>query len=291
MKTVRFSLGMVATSVLLLAFLDNEVSAQTVLSARESNAQGFTKDGTTIPYSYLGTPLLKQFFLKYTSKDHHIRRIQIRPVGQQLDVSFRDKNGDDEFFYNVGHLGVSGSGVRNREKSGFSRGGTEVIPLTDKPDPDSVFVLRGFDIQYTSKDHHLDMLWVYENNGRLIVGFNDKNNDDDFEYKVYFTWVPKRYVVTSGAIADKNVRAADSATIPHGVSVISGFRFDFCSDDHHLRDVGVVAKDGKIEVYYEDKNGDDRFDWTVKYAVLRTQGLARTGLSLGTTPVVATKKK
>jgi hypothetical protein len=64
-----------------------------------------------------------------------------------------------------------------------------------------------------------------------------------------------------GGGVQRAVTSADRA-------IISGFRVDFISDDHHLQDVGVLTRTSDVQVYYEDHNSDDDFSYLVDYAVL-----------------------
>jgi hypothetical protein len=68
--------------------------------------------------------------------------------------------------------------------------------------------------------------------------------------------------------APSTIPAATCDPIPSGIAWIRGFDFNFRSDDHHIQEVGVYQPgDGRLEVYYSDKNQDDEFDWRVRWAV------------------------
>jgi len=138
---------------------------------------------------------------------------------------------------------------------------------TNLPGFEDVFVLCGFKVFFTgNRDHHLDALSVFEDNGKLTVEFNDKNDDDTFGYLVDYALVRRVGQNIQMGEASGVATGATSATLPQGAKVIRGFRFDLRSSDHEVREVGVLTRDERLEVYYSDKKADDRFNWFVRWA-------------------------
>jgi hypothetical protein len=112
----------------------------------------------------------------------------------------------------------------------------------------------------------MDEIAVYEDGGKLVVKFNDKNDDDVFAYKVDFAMV--RRIGFNIQEGEESGRAFGAVRIPAlgGPHVICGFHFNYQSQDHHIREVGVLSRTNDIEAYYGDKNGDDAFNYRVKWA-------------------------
>jgi hypothetical protein len=132
-----------------------------------------------------------------------------------------------------------------------------------------MFVLTGFQLFFTgARDHQMDEIAVYEEDGKLVVKFNDSNDDDVFGYKVDFAMV--RLIGVNIQQGEESGRARGAVRIPvaQGRKVIRGFHFDYRSSDHHIREVGVLSRANDLELYYGDKNGDDAFNYRVKWATI-----------------------
>ncbi len=240
-----------------------------------------------------GTPLLDRFYFMFSGRtfwgnpvDHHIQQVMVQPDGQYTDLapgdlpgfsnnnpighkvmlSYQDEGGNDEYFHNVGHTFVPGlSRFRVRDVAS----GRSFRNLPAPPAPQMVFALVGFQITYRGGDHHIDEFGIQESSQRLRVAYNDKNDDDQFMYAVDYTWVPVNLVVSSG-VRTGTARGGARVTLPpFGQKVLAGFRFDFLSQDHHLRDVGVFQTGNNIDVFFGDFNQDDEFRWEVKWLTLR----------------------
>ena len=50
-------------------------------------------------------------------------------------------------------------------------------------------VLQGFTLNYSHKDHHIDEVGVQIEGGHLKVSYNDKNDDDDFNWMVKYAFL------------------------------------------------------------------------------------------------------
>ena len=99
------------------------------------------------------------------------------------------------------------------------------------------------------------------------MALNDKNDDDPFDVDLSYLYIPRSSFSEIGERSG-SARAGDRATIPTGMTVIRGFHFDFDSGDRHLKEIGVLTGQGRLEVYYGDKTPDDLFTWNVAYGVL-----------------------
>jgi hypothetical protein len=69
--------------------------------------------------------------------------------------------------------------------------------------------------------------------------------------------------VNSGGVAQSTIDA-----VPHAKPVLSGFRVEYLEGDHQVREFGVGVTDGRLAVKLADKNGDDRFKWSVNWVSL-----------------------
>lgn len=265
------------------------------------NSEGFGKGiiVSDYPGTENGVPLLSSFYFRFEkagsseSVDNHINSILVLPGGRSEDLSpnadlsptqvedgkiqlmFRDKDASsakDRYFYKTAHTFLPANARRFQFRDVGCTGKCEQILPPPSSGPvgslGSIFVLVGFHMFFTGgRDHHIDTVAVFEDNRKLTIEFNDKNDDDVFGYLVDYAWVRPR--------PGQNVRLGEESgstsggarvSLPPGQKVIRGFRFDFKSKDHHSREIGVLAGNENLEVYYSDKNGDDTFRWNVRWA-------------------------
>lgn len=217
-----------------------------------------------------GAKLLQQFWFRYTSKDHHIRAIKVRPDRPSfghIEFQFSDHNNDDDYDFLIHHTGYYGSIFRNTTLQFADKGSATrtIARPTNMTDP--IFVIKGFNIFYHGDDHHIDQFKIRESNGLLTVAFNDKNNDDTFWWQVEYAYLPR---TAFSEVSSRSGYARESIRldIASGSAVIRGFDFNFTSKDHHIKEVGVVPRgNGFLDIFYGDKNGDDEFYYRVDYAV------------------------
>lgn len=247
-------------------------------SAVAQTVEGFGKGLEDRDYPNTGTLLLDSFDFQFTKNrnlatqvDHHLMQILVAPglPVNKIRVGYHDKNSDDEYFFRISHHTSTDSRIRRDSRSLDICDRNKCTVRLSRPAGDFVFVLVGFQLSFRVTDHHIDEVGVMENNGELTVFFNDRNDDDLFLWSVQFAWVPRDLVSQLGESSGNNERRGASRTITRGTSVVRGFKFNFRSDDHHIRAVSVLTPDGRVEVLYTDKNGDDRFDWQVRWALLR----------------------
>lgn len=255
-----------ALSLLALAGL----SFATTASAQTASA--ISSGGYTNPaFGVDGAPLMKSFYFKYQSDDHHLRAIQVQPHNPTLGkiaINYQDHNGDDDYFYNIVSQPYYGS-IFQRSTERIACAGQCTIPIARPGDPQNwTFVIRGFYLYFAGDDHHIDRVSITESNGNVTAAFNDKNDDDTFWWELDYAYVPTSRLTE---VSTRSGSAAGGArsSIGLGLALLRGFTFDFSSEDHHIRDVGVwMPGNGTLDVYYGDKNGDDTFSWSVRYAIL-----------------------
>ena len=274
-----------AASVLLSMLFTTSALAQSI--------EGFGAGLTDRDHSHVGTPLLNAFQFHYgvilpsvncgalpafwEQEDHHLTQILVWPDFSpgSIRIGFHDKNRDDRYFYRVSHHSVSNPRIQHftRTLDICSDPGKCTVRL-DKPKGDFVFVLVGFQLSFRGTDHHIDEVGILENDGELTVFFNDKNDDDLFLWSVQFAYVPRDLLRERGVSRGRRERRGASRSLTPGNSVIRGFKFNFepyftSGGDHHIGGISVCASSGRVDVLYMDKNGDDGFDWEVRWALLR----------------------
>ena len=229
------------------------------------------------PGPFVRTSLLDGFYVRFgpplgqsSNEDHHLRTLEVRlqhPEPTNIKVVYADNNADDRFAYIVS--------VHFREIAGVESGSTGAplvcalqcsIPLA-RPSPQHVFVLRGFRISVNGGDRHVERLAVFEADGVLVVALEQGGSPNDFLFEVDYAYLPPAAVQAVGELWDTGTRARKD--IPAGASVIRGFDFRFTNGDHHVREIGIMTPDnGRVEVFFSDKNADDPFVWSVRWAIL-----------------------
>jgi hypothetical protein len=238
--------------------------------------EGFDDGGAVSPdFSHTGVPLLDSFFFQFTNDDHHLTAISITPDRPQgkIFLQFQDKNGDDDYFYKVIHRIVNDSRVQQFSTSSDICSENVCTVELPKPAGDFIFVLIGFSLRFTGDDHHVKVVDIHERRGSLSVTFRDKQTAPPpiFLWDVQYAYVPRDLFVELGRSDGRGDRGGAGRDISAGPSVICGFSFRFVDDDHHLRDIGVTTPDnGRVEVFYEDHNSDDAFNWSVDWGILTT---------------------
>jgi hypothetical protein len=264
---IRLSQFVVPIALLVLACTGQHVCAENL----QGHAKGFTTRNISLTQN--GAPLLQSFYFRFTNDDHHFAAIEVVPgipAINQASIGYSDKNSDDRYFYNITFAPYFGTIFRRSDGREHCIGSC-TYPLQAPPDrANHVFVLRGFYIHYVGGDRHIDQIKIEENNGQVTVALNDKNDDDRFRVDLHYAYIPRsQFLVPDGEAAGTS-RGGHRMAIPGGSAVIRGFNFDFRSQDHHIKDIGVMLNGaGRMEVFYGDKNQDDSFDWKVQYAILR----------------------
>jgi hypothetical protein len=275
-----------------------------------ANREGYGKGRIDPSYQDVenGVPLLSTFYFRFEKEgtsdavDNEINTIMVLPAGDAEDLTpnaegsvvsaddrtitliYKDKDADDKkdrYFYKVAHAVEPSVKLRRYQIRGVGCEGKCEIGLPHPQDLgpaaslQDVFILVGFQLSFTgSRDHHIDTIGITEENGKLTIELNDKNDDDVFRYVIDYA------VVTQGAgLSIKTGKESGSATaatrrrMPQGRIVLRGFRFDSKFKDHHLRELGVLTSNENLEVYFGDKTGDDPFDWQVDWAIVTPQEL------------------
>jgi hypothetical protein len=229
--------------------------------------------------------------------DHHMAEIRIEPmvngefpIRKSLRLGFADKGYDDPYDYDVQHYLLYDPSIRLFD-TGINKGVGHATKSISRPTPafKYEFVLRGFQLQFRDgleiKDHHINEVGIIENNGKVTVDFNDKDYKDPFLYRIWYAYVPKDEFSRLGESNGIRAQRIDRQGTPPGPAVIRGFRLNFewyvgqdpqgdpwpRGWDHHIRQIQVDAGDSPddgLQVAYADQNGDDGFEWRVKWGIL-----------------------
>jgi len=258
-----------ATAVLAAAML---TVATTPASADQfgilelEEVSGHGHDTQLVSFNGPGTPLLDEFFYRYTDSDHHLRYLASLPQPGELEVDFSDNNGDDEYDFRIAYQRVSPTGISQGSIHNECDGGACSRTIS-RPDRDVVFVITGFRFSFDSDDHHIDSIGIIEGDGLLTTWFDDRNDDDDYTVDVSYAWVPRSRFSAVGQISGTaHGELARHAVEARGEKVIRGFRVDNVesgeSGDNHIKTFGVVTNSTYIDVLYGDDFAANSADWT-----------------------------
>jgi hypothetical protein len=180
----------------------------------------------------------------------------------------------DDYYFNVAHHILTDPRIE-RFDTGLDIGVGSATRGISTPSPlsDFVFVLLGFQLAFRAVDHHINEVGILENDGEVTVHFADQNFDDTFLFRLRYAYVPIDLLSRLGELRGTRERSFARRFIESGNSVIRGFHFDFkpyftSGEDHHIKQIGVLTPDGRVEVAYADQNDDDGFDWVVRYGIL-----------------------
>lgn len=277
------------------------LAVASIPSASAAEAIGFVKDGggTFVSYEVNGVPLLDSFYFLFTDfEDRNIQAISVQPASPVADpcfdcspvpagkmfLTFQDEEGDESYFFHVSHVELPAPVLRHRD-SDYCR--KTCSHLLDAKPRDSVFVIVGFSFFYPGRDHHIERIGIWEENGVLEVFFHDDKlhgDDDLFRYELEYVYLPASMVARQGNASGNGAVGSDSATLPFqlpgqvpgpiGPTVLRGFDFVFHGEldvgltyDQEIREIGVRTPGNKVEVFFANEELD-LFDWGVDWAAL-----------------------
>lgn len=142
----------------------------------------------TIGNQFFGVPVLLGFDLN-RSTDHNLETLEVRVFiaeGGNLIFShaFEDEGANDYYCYRVDFAIVPASRVidLNHYRDPVARAGSYTQVLGQATSP----VLQGFRLHFTNGDHHVDQIGVRVLPGEARIWFNDKNNDDSFNWEIWW---------------------------------------------------------------------------------------------------------
>lgn len=220
-----------------------------------------------------GIPLMQSFRFEFTSGDHHVKEIQLMPHrngDDRMTVTYRDRNGDDQFQYwarYVDHLGPGYEAIA----SGRCRGTCSSRIARPSYATGWKFVVVGFRFEYVNSDHHIDELTLLEHDAHLTVGLSDRNDDDYFDWQVRYAYIPAtEFSVPEASGYDFAFFGSGYDDIAAGSKpVIEGFDFELWGSpgpaDMHLRALGLdLPGNGTADLWFGDRNPENDDGWLVE---------------------------
>jgi len=126
--------------------------------------------------------VIRGFYIYYHGGDHHIDQIKIQERDGLVTVALNDQNDDDRFLVDLHYAYIPRSRFSEiSQRSGTANGAQRVNIRRGTP------VIRGFNFDFRSSDHHIKELGVVMNgDGRLEAFYSDKNQDDSFNWTVEY---------------------------------------------------------------------------------------------------------
>lgn len=266
------------------------------------STEGFGKGNAESSYiaERRGVPLLESFYFRFEKPesgepvDNDLQYIMVMPGGNKEDLTpnadlpldvvndgeiwlrYADADTDDEednYFYKVSHYIHNARRFQVRDVGCTGKCEQVLnIPVAKPIFRERVFVLVGFKLFFTGdRDHRIDELAVYEEDGKLIVKLNDENDDDVFAYEVDFAMVDRNDIFQMGEVSGRTW-GGEQKPMPQGPKLIRGFEFNYKDEpngdtpDYKLREIGVLMNSNNLEVYFGDKD-ETPYEYRVKWAL------------------------
>lgn len=263
------------------------------------STQGVTEPFTgPLPYAAFGnrTPALHGFRYTHTNApDREVALMDCYVGGESEDLSssagfpginvpdgrlvvgFQDRSpSGNEFHYNVAHSLIDLPGAQRFQirktgcvdhdqfslprrvfsSSPFFQINKRVLGITGF----RIFLSGGRDIELRSIG-----VWFEDNN--LNVEFSDRNGDVTYNCAVDFVSIPTVGLNSSTTLHSGSNSASDSidvTTMERAEVFLSGWRFEFQGAiDRDIKDIGVLQNNDRLNVFFGDAGGGERFDWKV----------------------------
>jgi hypothetical protein len=248
--------------------------AQTPIEQTFSSSLG--AHGFLLP-SGSSVPALRGFDVRYTNGDHQIRDIYVGWwSGPDYAVILRDSAGFDPIAGTIKLMDVQGLGYRYR----ITRSdcvGTCRINLPWVLPREYALVLMGFDFHYNTLDGGPDTnvrelsVDPFPQNAYINVRFGDTAGRMTYFAQVDFTVIHSSALslYDRRVISPAPVRGSQTVTRTAGEALLQAFSLRFAESDHFLERFGVDLTGNRIAVWFHDRDRNDPFVWSVKYALLR----------------------
>lgn len=116
---------------------------------------------------------------------HHIDRIKISENDGELTVVYKDKNGDDDFWYSIEYTYLPDEMVNQTGTAQENFVVGRRLQLLNNGPLSGDAVIAGFDFDYTHKDHHIkEIRFDVSNDFFSIANYRDGNADDKYSWKI-----------------------------------------------------------------------------------------------------------
>lgn len=144
-------------------------------------------------------------------------------------------------------------------------------------------LLSGFRFSFGSgNDHHIEYLQLLPQVTSVKALFADKNFDDSYSWSA--SYYPMSNQVSYPRTLTGSCKGDCDATlqVPQGyVFVLQGFDFRFVGDDHHIDRIAIRQANNNARISFRDKNSDDQYSYTIRYALVRSTAFSGFNSSRG----------
>jgi len=132
-----------------------------------------------VPCGSNNTFILTGFSFQFKDGDRQIKKVAIKRINDELEVSFGDQTPSDPYVWSVQYAIVPRANlVREQTIRRSTMGSARVARLPGRA------VIQGFSFEFTNADHHLRDFKVDLQNNQLAVNFQDNNLDDPVAWSV-----------------------------------------------------------------------------------------------------------
>lgn len=233
--------------------------------------------GLFLPHVGMLTPGISGFYFKFKDPDHHIKCIAtghlfdfFPPYNGQFVTShavlnFTDNSDSRPYEYRLFESDLpkdtvfGGAICRPTVGAAIRKYQTGDVNYNYEP------VIAGF-LFSKNEDTHIKSLGyqLEPAEDAYFIYFRDKKPDEAVDFWVSYAMVKSTHVYCKGSVTGK-ARGSAYREISASHPFLQGFNLRFTNDDHHIQEVGVILKPGKMNVYFNDKNDDDEFEYTIQY--------------------------
>jgi hypothetical protein len=250
-------------------------SAQTPIEQTFSSslgAHGFLLPGGS------SVPALRGFDVRYTNGDHQIRDMYLSLWNRgDYAVILKDSSGVDPIAGTIKLMDVQSLGSYRYRLTKTDCVGTCRINLPWVVPREYALVLIGFDVHYSTEDGGPDTnirelsVDPFPQNAYINVRFGDSSGRTPYHAQLDFTFVRSTYLSLYDRRVSSPVPVRGSQTVMRtpGEALLQGFSLRFTESDHFLERFGVDLTGNRIAVWFHDRDRNDPFVWSVKYALLR----------------------
>jgi hypothetical protein len=235
----------------------------------EFGAYGFIVGGAV--------PALQGFDVAFTNGDHKLRDLNVAPLaGSSYLILLKDSAGADPIAGSIKLMDVREFGGARR----VSRPDCVArcrINLPSVVPRDQALVLLGFDFHYSLRDGGPDTnireisVEPWPRNAYVEVVFADSAGARPYHAQVDYTLVPVGVLAfhDRSVSAPAPIRGSQTLIRPRGAALLQAFRFRFTESDHFLHRFRIDLTDDRIRVSFHDRDFNDPYLWSIKFAVLR----------------------
>jgi len=222
-------------------------------------------------------PALQGFDVAFTNGDHKLRDLIIAPLaGTSYFILMKDSAGADPIAGSIRLMDVRAFGEARR----VSRSDCVArcrINLPSVVPRDQALVLLGFDFHYSLRDGGPDTnireisVEPWPQNAYVEVTFADSAGTRPYHAQVDYALIPAGVLAFHDRFvsAPAPIRGSQTLIRPRGAALLQAFGFRFTESDHFLQRFRIDLTDDRIRVSFHDRDFNDPYLWSIKFAVLR----------------------